>query len=65
MPNKMDEGGVSEIDYKNAREFVLSTYSNVKEYEFDKENELWCKLTFDVSSPDAVCHLVIAMNCSS
>lgn len=46
--NKMEEGGVSEMDYKNAREYVLSTYSNVKEYEFDKENELWCKLTFDV-----------------
>lgn len=45
-----DEGGVSEIDYKNAREYVLSTYSSVKEYEFDKENELWCKLTFDVSN---------------
>lgn len=46
----MDEGGVSEIDYKNAREYVLSTYSNVREYEFDKENELWCKLIFDVSN---------------
>lgn len=45
----MDEGGVSEVDYMNAREYVLSTYSNVREYEFDKENELWCKLTFDVS----------------
>lgn len=49
----MDEVGVSEIDYKNAREYVLSTYSNVREYEFDKDNELWCKLTFDVSNPTA------------
>lgn len=49
--SRLEEGGVSEIDYKNAREYVLSTYSKVKEYEFDKDNELWCKLTFDVSSP--------------
>lgn len=46
----MEEGGVSDVDYKNAREYVLSAYSNVREYEFDKENELWCKITFDVST---------------
>lgn len=51
VPSKWEEGGVSELDYKNAREYVLSAYSNVREYEFDKENELWCKLTFDVSRP--------------
>lgn len=50
LTNRMDEVGVSETEYKNVREYVLSTYSNVREYEFDQENELWCQLTFDVSN---------------